>query len=108
MSFFVKFNTIPEFDKNVKQLAKKYHRIKSDLMAFIEAFDSEHPHSITIKKNLFKARIKNSDKAKGKSSGYRTYYYIIIDESVTFLTIYDKSEMESIDETILDSLISRL
>lgn len=102
------FNTLPEFDRDIKLLAKKYRHAKEDLVAFINSFEDEHSRSITIKKNLFKARIKNSDKAKGKSAGYRTYYYIVINESVTFLTIYDKSEIESIDETVLDTLIARL
>jgi len=101
----MKFNTIPEFDKDVKKLAKKYRHIKDDLILFMTSFENEHTHAISIKKNIFKARIKNSDKAKGKSGGYRTYYYTVTDESVTFLIIYDKSEMESIDETVLDGII---
>lgn len=104
----MQFNTSSEFDKEVKRLAKKYRHIKDDLIAFMQSFDQEHPHAITIRKNIFKARIKNSDKAKGKSSGYRTYYYTITDKLVTFLIIYDKSEMESIDETLLDRIIAEL
>jgi len=93
------------FTKNFKQLAKKYRHIEEDFDHFLEKFENEHIHAISIKKNIFKARIKNSDKAKGKSGGYRTYYYTVTDESVTFLIIYDKSEMESIDETVLDGII---
>ncbi|MFZ2890868.1 type II toxin-antitoxin system RelE/ParE family toxin [Sulfuricurvum sp.] len=104
----MKFNTIPEFDNDVKKLAKKYRHIKDDLVLFMTSFENEHRHSISIRKNIFKARIKNSDKAKGKSGGYRTYYYTITDESVTFLIIYDKSEIESIDETLLDSIIAEI
>jgi mRNA-degrading endonuclease RelE of RelBE toxin-antitoxin system len=99
------FNTIPEFDNDVKKLAKKYRHIKDDLVLFMASFESEHSHAISIHKNIFKARIKNSDKAKGKSGGYRTYYYVLTDENVTFLIIYDKSERESIDEAVLDRII---
>lgn len=101
----MQFNTSSEFDKDVKRLSKKYRHIKDDLIAFMQSFDQEHSHSISIRKNIFKARIKNSDKAKGKSGGYRTYYYTITDKLVTFLIIYDKSETEKIDETLLDSII---
>ena len=94
------------FTKIFKHLAKKYRHIENDFDHFLENFDHVHSYSITIRKNIFKARIKNSDKAKGKSGGYRTYYYTITDESVTFLIIYDKSEIESIDETLLDSIIA--
>jgi mRNA-degrading endonuclease RelE of RelBE toxin-antitoxin system len=93
------------FTKNFKHLAKKYHHIESDFDHFLENFENEHTHAISIRKNIFKARIKNSDKTKGKSGGYHTYYYVLTDENVTFLIIYDKSERESIDETILDSII---
>jgi mRNA-degrading endonuclease RelE of RelBE toxin-antitoxin system len=79
------FRFSKHFTKNFKHLAKKYHHIENDFESFLENFDQEHSHSITIRKNVFKARIKNSDKAKGKSGGYRTYYYTITDESVTFL-----------------------
>lgn len=104
----MQFNTSSEFDKDVKRLSKKYRHIKEDLIAFMSSFENEHSHATTIRKNIFKARIKNSDKAKGKSGGYRTYYYTISDEFVTFLIIYDKSETESIDETLLDSIISEI
>lgn len=104
----MQFKTSSEFDKDVKRLSKKYRHIKDDLIAFMASFENEHSHSISIRKNIFKARIKNSDKARGKSGGYRTYYYTITDESVTFLIIYDKSEMESIDETVLDSMIAEI
>ncbi|MGZ5208107.1 MAG: hypothetical protein ACXWB0_03730 [Sulfuricurvum sp.] len=99
------FRFSKHFTKNFKQLAKKYHHIESDFDRFLENFENEHSHAISIRKNIFKARIKNSDKSKGKSNGYRTYYYTISDESITFLIIYDKSEIESINETILDSII---
>jgi mRNA-degrading endonuclease RelE of RelBE toxin-antitoxin system len=104
----MRFDTTPQFDKEAKRLGKKYRQLKEDLKAFISSFENEHCHSISIRKNIFKARIKNSDKAKGKSGGYRTYYYTITDESVTFLIIYDKSEIESIDETLLDSIIAEI
>lgn len=104
----MQFKTSSEFDKDVKRLSKKYRHIKEDLIALMASFENEHAHATAIQKNIFKARIKNSDKAKGKIGGYRTYYYAITDESVTFLIIYDKSEIESIDETVLDSMIARI
>ena len=61
-----------------------------------------------LKKNLYKIRIKNSDKNKGKRGGYRIYYYLKIDEKVFLLTIYDKSEIEMINEDILNKFIKQL
>ena len=68
-------------------------------------FDEIHQNATTIKSNIFKVRLKNSDKNRGKSAGYRVYYYLKIDEKVFLLTIYDKSEIEMINEEILNQLI---
>ena len=101
----MQFKTVSRFDKEVKELAKKYSHIKSDLQNLISNFDKNHQAAKTIKANIYKVRIKNSDKKRGKSAGYRTYYYLVENETVYFLTIYDKSEKESIDESVLDEII---
>jgi hypothetical protein len=62
------------------------------------------PQSVKTSSKL----VSKSDKAKGKSGGYRTYYYTITDESITFLILYDKSEIQSIDEIVLDSIIAEI
>lgn len=58
--------------------------------------------------NFFKIRLANSNKNKGKSAGYRIYYYLKINDTVYLLTIYDKSEIESINESILDEFIDEI
>ena len=78
----MQFKTVSRFDKEVKELSKKYSHIKSDLQNLISNFDKNHQAAKTIKANIYKVRIKNSDKAKGKSAGYRTYYYIVENETV--------------------------
>jgi len=103
------FKTTEIFDKDFKKLYKKYHHIKQDFLNFVEHFEREHRQSVSIKNGVFKARIANSDKHKGKRAGYRTYYYTLQeDNEVIFLLIYDKSEYEAIDETLLDDLIKHL
>ena len=47
-------------------------------------------------------------KKLGKSAGYRVYYYIQLEETTQLLTIYDKSEIEMIDEELLKDLIEEL
>ena len=99
------FETSELFSKQLKKLAKKYKSIKKDLLEFMNEFDKIHQNAISIKTNIFKVRLKNSDKNKGKSAGYRVYYYLKIDEKVFLLTIYDKSEIEMINEEILNNMI---
>jgi mRNA-degrading endonuclease RelE of RelBE toxin-antitoxin system len=104
----MKFETVSLFEKQFKKLAKKYSLIKEDVSKFITDFDTLHSQSTTIKNNLFKTRLANSNKNKGKSSGYRIYYYLKINDTVYLLTIYDKSEIESINEFILDEFIDEI
>jgi mRNA-degrading endonuclease RelE of RelBE toxin-antitoxin system len=99
------FETSELFSKQLKKLSKKYKSIKKDLLEFMNDFDEIHQNAISIKTNIFKVRLKNSDKNKGKSAGYRVYYYLKIDEKVFLLTIYDKSEIEMINEEILNKMI---
>ena len=106
--YLMKFETVSLFEKQFKKLAKKYSLIKEDVSKFITDFDTLHSQSTTIKNNLFKTRLANSNKNKGKSSGYRIYYYLKINDTVYLLTIYDKSEIESINESILDEFIDEI
>lgn len=102
------FETVSKFDKEVKKLSKKYNLIKQDLKDFVLNFDTVHQEAITIKNNLYKVRLSNSNKNKGKSAGYRVYYYLKIDDTVYLLTIYDKSQIESINENLLTQYINEI
>lgn len=102
------FRTTTLFDKQAKKLKKRYKHVKNDIETLIENFESTHRRATNIQKNLFKIRLKNSDKNRGKSAGYRLYYYIQIEETVYFLTIYDKSDTEMIDEILLSDIIGTL
>jgi len=102
------FKTTTLFDKQAKKLGKKYRNIKDDLSSFIKKFEELHRSATTIQKNLYKIRIANSNKNKGKSAEYRVYYYIQLEETTYLLTIYDKSETEMIDEELLKDLIEEL
>ncbi len=102
------FETVTKFDKDVKKLSKKYNLIKEDLKDFVLNFDDIHQEATSIKNNLYKVRLSNSNKNKGKSSGYRIYYYVKINETVYLLTIYDKSQIESINEISLNKYINEI
>jgi len=104
----VNFETVTKFDKDVKKLSKKYNLIKQDLQDFIFNFDDAHKEAISIKNNLFKVRVSNSNKNKGKSAGYRLISYLKINVTVYLLTIYDKSQIESINENSLNQYINEI
>lgn len=102
------FRTTSLFDKEAKKLSKKFNFLKNDLEKFIVNFDINHTHSTNIHSNLFKIRLANSNKNRGKSAGYRIYYYLKIEDTVHLLTIYDKSQKPSINENILDVYIKEI
>ena len=64
------FKTTELFDKQAKKLSKKYRNLKNDLKSLINDFESLHQSSTSIQKNLYKIRLANSNKNKGKSAGY--------------------------------------
>jgi len=102
------FETTPLFDKQAKKLRKKYKNLKHDLASVVNDFEMIHQSSTHIQKSMYKIRVANSDKNRGKRAGYRIYYYIKLEETTYFLTLYDKSEVEMIDESLLIDLIETL
>jgi addiction module RelE/StbE family toxin len=100
----------PEFKRNLRQLAKKYHHIKSDLQPILDqlASGSKPGDQVPqVRYEVFKVRAKNSDARKGKSGGYRLIYYVKSDSEVILVTVYSKTEQadiapEDIRRVILD------
>lgn len=89
----------PEFKRNIRQLAKKYRQIKTDLQPLLDELGQGHTPGDQIpgiQYEVFKVRVRNSDSAKGKSGGYRVIYQHVTDGSVLLITIYSKTEQADI------------
>ena len=70
----------PEFKRNLRQLAKKYRHIKSDLQPLLDQLASGNKPGDQVPQvhyEVFKVRAKNSNASKGKSGGYRLIYYVL-------------------------------
>ena len=92
--------------KAYKKLSKQYRHLQNDIDNFLNSINSKVDLGIELKSNIFKVRIKNSDKNKGKSAGYRLISYLaIIDNELHLLYIYDKSKLENLTEKEIDNLI---
>lgn len=97
------------FARRLKRLAKKYISLSSEL-ADLEKHLEENPRlGTTLGAGLYKIRLASKSKGKGKSSGFRviTYYVERVgdDEVVYLVTIYDKSEEDSIDKDELLAIV---
>jgi mRNA-degrading endonuclease RelE of RelBE toxin-antitoxin system len=89
----------PEFKRNVRQLAKKYRRIKSDIQPIIDDLTrgtSPGDQVPGVPYEIFKVRAKNSDAARGKRGGYRIIYYRPSEGPTVLITIYSKTEQSDI------------
>ena len=100
MSYSIK--TTPNFDKEVKRIAKKHKGIKSDLAKLIDDLENNPAMGTDLGQNVYKIRLAISGTNKGKSGGARVItYVIVIIETVFLAEIYLKSEHDTIDAGLI-------
>lgn len=96
----VEIRLTPEFQRKLKNLAKKYRQIPTDIQPVLEQLqvgDFLGDRIPDIGFPVMKVRIRNSDTQKGKSGGYRLIYWISSTMLIVLLDIYSKSEREDIE-----------
>lgn len=104
-----KIFTTPVFEKQLKRLSKKYSSLKNEYSNFLDELEENPIQGKALGKNCYKIRLAIASKGKGKSGGARVIFHLVIsDESVYLLTIYDKSEKESIDDAELKDLLQQI
>lgn len=91
-----KIDTIPRFEKDVKKLKKKFPKIKSDLLKFIDELALNPTLGTSLGENIFKVRIPNSSIPTGKSGGFRVITYYKINDTLYLITIYSKTDNDTI------------
>jgi len=109
-SFLINIDLTPEYQRNLKHLAKKYRNIRSDIQSFITELQRGNllgDRLIGFNEDvyIYKARVKNSNLQKGKSAGYRVIYLLESETSILLLTIYSKSEQEDISDYEINSIL---
>lgn len=94
------------FEKPAKKLAKRYPSFPSDLLNLIDQLEINPLLGASLGGNLRKVRLTIKSKAKGKSGGARVITYVYVaHNSVHLLTVYDKSEAETISDEKLRELV---
>jgi mRNA-degrading endonuclease RelE of RelBE toxin-antitoxin system len=92
----------PQFLKEAKVLAKKHASLREDLVALGLELVANPTLGEPLGKDCYKVRVAITSKGKGKSGGARVITCVkIVQERIFLLAIYDKSEMENIDDGIL-------
>jgi mRNA-degrading endonuclease RelE of RelBE toxin-antitoxin system len=105
--------TTDNFRREAKKLLKKYNSLKGELKEFAASLEKEPTQGIKITEDTYKIRLSVKSKGKGKSGGLRVITHIYIRETqennpteVYLLSIYDKSDFESISDKFLKQLIA--
>ena len=100
---------IDKFKKEAKRLVKKYPSLKEELIALERVLISNPESGTPLGNNTYKVRISIKSKGKGKSGGARVItYHLNRNKEVYLLTIYDKSEIENIEDRILRLIVNSL
>jgi mRNA-degrading endonuclease RelE of RelBE toxin-antitoxin system len=100
----------PRFKRDIRELAKRYRSIRSDIQPLIEQLQAgELPGDriAGVKYQIFKVRLKNSNLQKGKSGGYRVIYYVKNEQEVILATIYSKSDISDVSNEVIEEAIAQ-
>jgi hypothetical protein len=101
--------SIAVFEKQAKRLIKKYTSLKRELLELVTQLKDNPFEGTPIGKNCYKIRISIASKGKGKSGGARVITnFVVTDQTVFLLAIYDKAEKENITDKELEKLLEQV
>jgi hypothetical protein len=79
---------------------------KNEFAELLESLEQEPEQGTNLGNNCYKIRIAIASKGKGKSSGARVItHFVIAEETVFLISIYDKSEQENLTDKELGELL---
>jgi mRNA-degrading endonuclease RelE of RelBE toxin-antitoxin system len=105
------YSVIPinKFKKEAKRFIKKYPSLKNELTNLNESLSKEPTTGTPLGNDTYKIRVAIKSKGKGKSGGAGVITYLITEnKEVYLLTIYDKAELDSIDDKTLKRIIQSI
>ncbi len=105
------YNIVPtdNFNREVKQLAKKYRSLKDDLTQLQKDLLENPILGTALGNNVYKIRMAITSKGKGKSGGARVISYLYVKgEQIFLLSIYDKSDKENVTDNEIKVFLKNL
>ena len=106
----IQIDLTPRFQRDLRDLAKRYRQVRSDLQPLLEQLQSGEllgDRISGVSYTVFKVRLKNSSMQKGKSGGYRVIYYLKTDDRIILATIYSKSDRSDVDAEVIKDAIAQ-
>lgn len=99
----------PVFRRKVKALLKRYRSLREELLEIEAELKRDPRMGTSLGHGVFKVRVAIKSKGKGKSGGARLITYVITeDKEVYLLSIYDRSEMDSLDAKAIKELVAQV
>lgn len=103
--------SITRFRKDLKRLARKFRTLPNEVDDLITSLEKTPKQGKALGAGLYKIRLASKSKNVGKSGSFRvvTYYVEQIgdEETVYLVTIYDKSEEDTIAKADLLTLVKQ-
>lgn len=97
------------FKRDIKKLLKKYISLKREFGELLDSLEENPKLGVHLGNDCYKIRLAIASKGKGKSGGARVItHFLIKDQKVFLLTIYDKSEKENISNKELNEFLAQL
>lgn len=104
--------TTPDFDREVKALAKKYRSLPNDLKSLSQSLSENPFQGDEIAPGIRKIRMAIAAKGRGKSGGARVISYtVVVTEAageIYLLDIYDKSQFSTVDVRVIQAKLDEL
>ena len=98
-----------EFQKSFKRLKKRYHSLPDDFKNLLLSLQADPYQGVELHDGMRKVRLSIASKGKGKSGGGRVIIRLTIEDTrLSFLYIYDKSDMSNVSEQFLDYIIKEV
>lgn len=93
---------LPHFKKQLKQLSKKYRRLKDETVSTLKNFEKSKEQSLG--NNLYKIRVKSKDIKRGKDKSFRLIVFIIeIQNYIVPITLYYKGDKKDMSVKEINS-----
>lgn len=97
------------FEKEIKRLIKKFPSLKVEFQNLVADLKTNPETGSSIGNNCYKIRISIASKGKGKRGGARVITHVYVKaETIYLLSIYDKSEKDSISDKDLKEILNHL
>lgn len=103
-----------DFARRLKKLIKKYKSLKGEIVTLQKSLRDNPTQGTSLGDNAYKIRVAVKSKGKGKSGGLRVISYLEMavvmekEDQLFLLTIYDKSDTETIGRDEIKQMINRI